>query len=284
FELKASDDQPQYWANSASGVGSDFNYEFGYTTSTVFSGFQGIALKAGVGNTAHYESGYFMKLSSGAAFMITGKIARPDANNNGTIRLESNAFVTLGSITTTKNNWDKLKFRYPASGFYDGTLPQNEVKIILSAQNTFGTPEWVYFDEIALTPIHAVITSTNSPSGVNINNTTSDPPDNVMECSGYRFSRWENETIRFGRYRIGQWEKDKYVIREMWDPMSSSWYQEPDRPVGLGIASLKFSYDIDSDLPNNGKDIPLSFYWAFREGLTEKKSKETKTMVLPMGP
>ena len=280
FEEAASPSQPRYWPADLNPPAWAQLY-FGTNNNAVKSGFSGVGMKVPAAGQATYDSSHFMTLTPGAAYMITGHMKQTHPDNVGRVALiDQSSNVVASSQSTQGGSWHSFAFRYPAAGLYtDGMVSGNKVKIRLSVTGAVGGThdQWAYFDDIACTPMHAVLLSTN-PAQVNIQNTVTDPHD-PAESTGFRFARWESDALELYRYRAAKGATGAYLVREKWNRGASEWMTSGPPKIGTGVDVFMLSYYQDSVLTGAGKNKPVSIYYAF-----DPAEPLNKTVAKPLSP
>lgn len=248
---------PLFWPMAVTGNGES-TYIDSYPNNQVRSGFKSVGLRTFDAGGVSIQSGHEIRLSSGAAYMLVAQVHRTEINNNGRLELlDALTNLPVTTVASTSDGWNKIMIRYPAVGLIDFAIHPKRVKIQLSV-NAPGPlfNEWVYFDDIALIPIHSIL----APASVsNVQNLSINDLD-LTETSGFRFSKWENGRMMPFRYRVMDGPLGATLIREKFD---GRWKLMNGKLIP-GLTSLEFSFNELGVLPPLGYDTPLTINVGFK--------------------
>ncbi len=130
---------------------AEINFYVTGSTNVVHSGQASVGIFR-AGSDISYTSDIFT-LKKDATYLVTFWARSPALTTGEGTLIMAGSGAVLATISTASSNWTRLVLRYPAAGVLPGDLA---VRIRLWARNV---QERVYFDDISVTPIRAVLCS-----------------------------------------------------------------------------------------------------------------------------
>lgn len=278
FELKESDTQPKHWHAAATGNGS-YDYVQSSDPQLTKNGFYSLSLVSNDGTQITYRSSDTFTMTPNAAYMLSGSIHETESTTHGTIELVKQSDGTiLASGTSGGANWSDVSVRYPSAGL----LATPTVAYIRLSWDAGGVAtQNVYFDDVSIAPIHAVLLSQTDP--VNVTNTVSDVTD-PADSAGYRMYRWENNVLTLYRYRVEMEKGLNVAVREYYDYGAGRWKLGSNGKSIQGLQKFIITYDENSNLPPNGKDTPVKLYFEYIDPSSDTGVGEKHYTVKPLAP